>query len=431
MLANVTWGRVATALVLLLAGLQVFHLLLLSQLQERADREKAALLTRQQEHFYQESGETLNTMLDKLREKKVIDSWGSYYLVNNWIKGTITIPAKQGKNLVTLVTQCSVDHLYNVVEMVEKWQGPISLSVFAPGQDAIYAIEVILLLRYCVTLVAQYVTFHLVRPISAQETNLPLSVNLTINMPNKHVCDNIELSLKKILRFDRTNYDTKDIPYPNNLLRNVALRNSVTGYVLVIDIDLRTSDNLFEDFRDFIATNRIIVEDPKTLETMLYVVPAFEVESNQTIPSIKSQLVNLWDKGIVRPFYEEVCPRCHKYTQYHAWKILQKSSKLEMSFQVEWRDPWEPFVIAPKTIPYYDERFKQYGFNRISQACELHIAGYSFNVLNNAFVVHKGFKTTDVFHKTKQEDMKKNKLLFRQFKEDMKTKYRDSPRKCH
>jgi N-acetyllactosaminide beta-1,3-N-acetylglucosaminyltransferase len=36
-------------------------------------------------------------------------------------------------------------------------------------------------------------------------------------------------------------------------------------------------------------------------------------------------------------------------------------------FDVLWKDPWEPFYIASNNIPFYDERFKQYGFNRISQ----------------------------------------------------------------
>ena len=49
---------------------------------------------------------------------------------------------------------------------------------------------------------------------------------------------------------------------------------------------------------------------------------------------------------------------------------------------------WEPFYIARRSVPLFDERFKQYGFDRIEQICELHVAGYRFSVLNNAFLVH-------------------------------------------
>ena len=36
----------------------------------------------------------------------------------------------------------------------------------------------------------------------------------------------------------------------------------------------------------------------------------------------------------------------------------------------------------------FDERFKQYGFDRQEQICELRVAGYTFSVLNNHFLVH-------------------------------------------
>ena len=34
-------------------------------------------------------------------------------------------------------------------------------------------------------------------------------------------------------------------------------------------------------------------------------------------------------------------------------------SDLQIAYTVEWKDPWEPFYIAPNHIPLYDERFKQ------------------------------------------------------------------------
>ena len=40
----------------------------------------------------------------------------------------------------------------------------------------------------------------------------------------------------------------------------------------------------------------------------------------------------------------------------------------------------------------YDERFKGQGFDRIQQICELYVAGFSMLLLDNAFVVHDGFK---------------------------------------
>jgi N-acetyllactosaminide beta-1,3-N-acetylglucosaminyltransferase len=59
------------------------------------------------------------------------------------------------------------------------------------------------------------------------------------------------------------------------------------------------------------------------------------------------------------------------------------------------------------------------------------VAGYKFAVLNNAFLVHKGFKVKDNFHLTKDMEQEQNRLLFRHFKEELKTKYPQSHRRCY
>lgn len=64
------------------------------------------------------------------------------------------------------------------------------------------------------------------------------------------------------------------------------------------------------------------------------------------------------------------------------------------------------------------------------QACELHVAGYRFSVLSTAFVVHRGFKIQGEFHARKDEENKRNRVLFRNFKEGLKTKYPSSARRC-
>ena len=95
-------------------------------------------------------------------------------------------------------------------------------------------------------------------------------------------------------------------------------------------------------------------------------------------------------------------------------------------------DPWEPFYISLDPIsPYYDERFQQYGFNRISQVCEMHIAGFRWEVLRSAFLVHRGLKVPGGFHESKEAEQSANRLLFRQFKEELKIKYPGVARRCH
>lgn len=157
-----------------------------------------------------------------------------------------------------------------------------------------------------------------------------------------------------------------------------------------------------------------------------------------TVPTNKSALLELVRRKLVRPFYFEQCNKCQRSTNYEEWQLANADpesgeSRLGVLFEIFWQDPYEPFYIAlnSDSLPYYDERFKQYGFNRISQVCELHIAGYRFLVLNNHFLVHKGFKRHDKFHDQKDQELERNRLLFRQFKNELKLKYPGSSRRCY
>ncbi|RXG58383.1 Beta-1,4-glucuronyltransferase 1 [Armadillidium vulgare] len=94
---------------------------------------------------------------------------------------------------------------------------------------------------------------------------------------------------------------------------------------------------------------------------------------NAHIPENKSNLLKLREMGKARPFYQELCWKCQKYTEYDAWERRKprmnekESDPLQHLYEVLWRDPWEPFYISKTNVPLYDERFRQYGFNRISQ----------------------------------------------------------------
>lgn len=164
----------------------------------------------------------------------------------------------------------------------------------------------------------------------------------------------------------------------------------------------------------------------------VFVVPAFEALESIQMPRTKDELVALLSNNEARPFYMELCHKCHKHTDYETWvKAPATGNRLEVLYQITWKDPWEPFYFAHNSVPLYDERFRQYGFNRISQACELHVAGYTFAVLNNAFLVHRGLKLPSSFHSEKSRDLERNRLNFRQFKSELKEKYKDSPRRCY
>ena len=73
-----------------------------------------------------------------------------------------------------------------------------------------------------------------------------------------------------------------------------------------------------------------------------------------------------------RPFHVRTCPHCHSPTNFTKWEEKNKNE----SYEIEYWDSFEPFYIShTNTTPYYDERFKAYGFDRISQLCEMYIKG--------------------------------------------------------
>ncbi|XP_064359941.1 beta-1,4-glucuronyltransferase 1 [Dromaius novaehollandiae] len=161
------------------------------------------------------------------------------------------------------------------------------------------------------------------------------------------------------------------------------------------------------------------------------VLPAFEVPAGTPVPGTKEELGRLWGAGVARPFYGALCPRCQAPTGYGRWLALPPAPRLGVAYVAPWRDPWEPFYVAPADgVPPFDERFQQYGFNRISQACELHVAGFSFAVLDGAFVVHRGVKAPGGFHGGREAELRRNRRLFRRFKEELRGRYPGSPRRC-
>ncbi|KAM4754407.1 beta-1,4-glucuronyltransferase 1 [Cyanocitta cristata] len=177
------------------------------------------------------------------------------------------------------------------------------------------------------------------------------------------------------------------------------------------------------------------LSDPDATEPpwarVVFVLPAFEVRAGRRLPGTKAELLQLWGAGDARPFYGTLCPRCQAPTEFGRWRALPPPPRLHVAYEVPWRDPWEPFFVAPAHgIPPFDERFLQYGFNRISQACELHVAGFRFAVLDGAFVTHRGFKEPGGFHGAREAELVLNRHLFRAFRAELAQRYPGSPRHC-
>ncbi|KAG8437868.1 hypothetical protein GDO86_008534 [Hymenochirus boettgeri] len=386
--------RVALVALLLVALLQLLYLSLLSSLH------------RQQQWFmYPMSGNSaqaesrwqkqqMEDLKAAIAGSGVLDSSGQYWIYRK------LLPHEKGdwKTLdVILASHTSINNLGHVRELVQHWDGRFSLALFAssPLQAKLATMLAYSLFRLCPN-VRNKVTFHLVCKSGNRATFSELEDALEFASLN--TCEAV-FSKAESMGSHVINY-AGNASYPNNLLRNVAKAGiGKDTFALVIDIDMVPSGGLRLGFINLAAKGL----DPLTA------LPAFEIRHTRRLPSTKKELLQLYQ--VVRQAVPEV------------------------TYAVEWKDPWEPFYIGRSDVPAYDERFKQYGFSKIfcfvlfSQACELNMAGFSFAVLDSAFLLHKGYKLPGDFHRQKEAENRRNRQLFRAFKEELKLRYPQSP--CH
>ncbi|RUS77678.1 hypothetical protein EGW08_014575 [Elysia chlorotica] len=458
-------ASLVTAIVLL----QLLHLALLSRLEDRDKVRSAELESLPSDPGRrgigvggpgigrQLQGRTLDTVLAEMEERvrgaHRLDKSGTYHLLDNFLPSELAIRGRAPFD-VSLVSQCSSSRLGDVWSLAPRWGGPASVAVFTWDDDFPVTASRLLHLHFCNDHVFRHVNFHLVYPLMRAPKQQHLAALAGIKLDCSSVTSNANTDqifpdISPINYSDRG----KELAYPNNVLRNLAINYAQTPYVFVVDVDMIPSEGLRTEFQKFMSSfafssatmtdnpsllsknnthhgSRIIEKLSHAKENLVaFVVPAFEMDATVKVPSGKSELLDLWTKGLVQPFYFDLCRKCHQPTDYERWRTLN-NKKMDVGFSVEYIPGWEPFYVARTSLPLYDERFKQYGFNRVSQVCEMHVAGFTFHVLDNAFLVHKGFKRESGFHSSKKAENDRNRLLFRKYKEELKVKYPDVTRRC-
>ncbi|XP_032819782.1 beta-1,4-glucuronyltransferase 1 isoform X2 [Petromyzon marinus] len=340
---------------------------------------------------------------------------------------------------LSLATHTSVNGLHHLEVLLERWEGPVSVAVFACANDTWLALAAIAAVRGCSKKARDNVAFHLVASANAGFSSAAWGdavVWADAGKGHRWVAPKVGAGCTEVFAWlgseavqgARRNYALDGgVPYPNNLLRNVARAGARSRHVLVVDVDMVPSVNLH---RDFLSMLRREDGGGRRDRLIVFVVPSFEIRHSRRVPDTKAELLRLLGALELRPFYDELCRKCQAPTDYARWAALAPAPGLAPAYELEWRDPWEPFYVGPSAAPPFDERFQQYGFNRISQTCELHVAGYRFAVLDNAFLVHRGFKLPGEFHAGKEAEQERNRILFRRFKQELKLRYADSPRRC-
>jgi beta-1,4-glucuronyltransferase 1 len=122
------------------------------------------------------------------------------------------------------------------------------------------------------------------------------------------------------------------------------------------------------------------------------VLPIFEVREDQAVPNNKSELLDLFHRNLAFWFHSQICSACHKIPNASGWI---RPDKKPMSVFISTKrvgefNHWEPIFIGTNNEPSYNEKLSWEGkSDKMTQAFIMCLLDYSFNVLSNAFLVHK------------------------------------------
>lgn len=121
--------------------------------------------------------------------------------------------------------------------------------------------------------------------------------------------------------------------------------------------------------------------------------PIFEIEINQLVPGNKPELLDLFHQNKAVWFHFKICPTCHTVPRANEWLKDEDVSKMKVFTTVKrqgGQGHWEPIFIGTKAEPLYDERLSWEGkSDKMTQAYIMCLLNYDFNILSNAFLVHK------------------------------------------
>uniref|UniRef100_A0A6A7FS34 Glycosyltransferase-like protein LARGE1 n=2 Tax=Hirondellea gigas TaxID=1518452 RepID=A0A6A7FS34_9CRUS len=270
---------------------------------------------------------------------------------------------------VTLVATLSMDRLQMVEQLLTHWDGPVSLTLYLSDAEA-----------------QQFLAYTLTSDIISSRSNVAY-----------HIV------------YKEGNF------YPVNFLRNVGIQQVSTTFVFLTDIDFLPMFGLYAYLTRTLNSLQHIGSHRKA-----WVVPAFETQRYRlSFPHSKAELLNRLDMGELFTFRYHVWTKGHAPTNFAKWRTATTP------YKVQWEEDFEPYVVVRKDVPAYDARFVGFGWNKVSHIMELHVLGYEFVVLPNAFIIHTPHAPSFDIAKFRTSPQYKNcvKILKKEFVEDLNRKY--------
>lgn len=236
---------------------------------------------------------------------------------------------------VTLVTQTSYGRIDHLLASIKMWDGPVSVAVYVKDDN----VEEIV----------------------------------------SKICNTKEFFTRKDIGLHFAPVQGKYYPY--NYLRNMALNNSRTSHVFLLDVDFNPMPGLHGKLVDYIK--RGIPGEKEVL-----VIPAFEwspisMLQQPAFPRNKEELMELWEQEYLFPF------RLYRFYGGHGPTNFTKWRTANSTYPAEWGPQFEPYIVmAAKDAPRYWQKFVGPYRDKISQIQETHAKGFNFIIPNDIFILH-------------------------------------------
>ncbi|KAL0273096.1 UNVERIFIED_CONTAM: hypothetical protein PYX00_005853 [Menopon gallinae] len=330
---------------------------------------------------------------------------------------------------VCMATQSSLEKLHSIVQVAYQWTGPISAAVYAAGDDEYFLLHwYVNFLKKCFASIRDRVSFHLLVPKNKLPTG-KYPARLRQLAETKHECRKPEAVLKEILKLrssETTKWRTKSV-YPQNHMRNLARKNCQSFNVFLTDIDIIPSWNLADGLDRFLKSTR-----RRCIGKCAYVIPTYELDDRAMFPRDKKDLIRLAKKGLARAFHQKVFIYNQYATNFSRWEAFPDlpDKEVVVSHNVtNFEFLYEPFYVAPDTVPEHDERFMGYGYTRNSQVYEMFVAGYQFEVLSPIFTIHWGLQGRKGRPPWRERQNSLNRREFEVFKREVFARYDKDPLK--
>ncbi|KAK8806113.1 hypothetical protein WA171_007198, partial [Blastocystis sp. BT1] len=179
--------------------------------------------------------------------------------------------------------------------------------------------------------------------------------------------------------------------YPINMLRNLAIEAVKTSHFWLADMDMWPSLGLREALME-LPSNELARDD------LAVIVPAFELKgvesgswkssalrASRKIPNNRSQLKECIAKKRCSTFR----PKEHLHDYFFDRWYDDNYQPLLTRVRCFKGSTQEPYVMVKKTdsLPRFDERFINYGYNKVQWLEHLRFVGYDFQILTKGFAV--------------------------------------------